>query len=272
MVFLVDLDGTLLNAEGKLEIEDIKRIKRIQKEGHTIVICTGRTEKEAQSIIQDLEIEKYKGLAILADGQYIIDYKINKVIQLEFLCDKDVMAIYTKCPQYKNRNIQLFCKDRNYRIVNSIISPVYFKTKVKRYLGNKKDNTRVLTKRALAKTRIQQIEKMTITSGNDVFSNIALLNEFEIYYVHDKKRFEIKHKGVNKASATLIALHNRNAYTYNIIAFGNDDNDICLFKIANESYAVANATEKLKDEANYILDPISSAVTQKMLDICMKEM
>ena len=187
------------------------------------------------------------------------------------MSDKDILDIYESCPEYKSKNIQVFCCDKSYRIIPHVLSILYIKTKIKSLIKGKKDESCILTEHMLEKTRIQGAEKMTISSDNDMFANSVLHDKYEICYVHDKKRFEIKSRNVNKAYAVIYAIKHRNNTINNIQAFGNDDNDICLFKIANVSYAVANATDKVKREATYVLEPIRCAVTCKMIEICMKE-
>ena len=51
-LFSFDLDGTLLNNEGSIFIENIEAIEKASKKGHKIAIATGRNYIYAQLAIK----------------------------------------------------------------------------------------------------------------------------------------------------------------------------------------------------------------------------
>ena len=42
-ILFTDLDGTLVNNQDPINIRDIEALHKFQKEGHKVVLCTGRT-------------------------------------------------------------------------------------------------------------------------------------------------------------------------------------------------------------------------------------
>ena len=47
-ILFSDLDGTLVNGQQLLSFKNIEMMKELQKQGHIMVICTGRNIKEIE--------------------------------------------------------------------------------------------------------------------------------------------------------------------------------------------------------------------------------
>ncbi len=53
----IDLDGTLLNQESQLSEYTISTIKKVRKQGHLVLIATGRPYRMAETFYQQLELD-----------------------------------------------------------------------------------------------------------------------------------------------------------------------------------------------------------------------
>lgn len=71
---------------------------------------------------------------------------------------------------------------------------------------------------------------------------------------------DIHKKGVNKAAAVRFLCEKKGIRAYEIMAFGNTENDVPLLKMAGFSYAVSNADEVAKKQ------PASAAPPTKKME------
>ena len=99
----VDLDGTLLNSESKLSPYTIETIQKISKQGHRVIITTGRPYRMADHIYRELGLESpminfngalthipnkkwSKELSMTLDKKYLLDMvERENDIQADFI-------------------------------------------------------------------------------------------------------------------------------------------------------------------------------------------
>ncbi len=56
-LLVCDLDGTLLDAEGKVDQDSLMKIKRFCEDGGHFVICTGRMDSDIQYVEEKLGLK-----------------------------------------------------------------------------------------------------------------------------------------------------------------------------------------------------------------------
>ena len=80
-----DMDGTLFNSQGEISEENIKAITDIQKKGVKFVLASGRPSFAMFEGAEKLEMKKWGGYILAANGGEIIDFSSNEVIFKEIL-------------------------------------------------------------------------------------------------------------------------------------------------------------------------------------------
>lgn len=70
-ILFTDLDGTLVNNQDPINIRDIEALHKFQKEGHKVVLCTGRTYHETEALLGYIPYD----YLILSNGGQIRDKK-----------------------------------------------------------------------------------------------------------------------------------------------------------------------------------------------------
>ena len=68
-IILIDVDGTLVDYEGRLPESATEAIRRARKNGHKVYICTGRSEAEVYDYIWDIGLDGMIG----GNGSYVKD-------------------------------------------------------------------------------------------------------------------------------------------------------------------------------------------------------
>lgn len=253
-VFVIDLDGTLLDHNKNIAENDRTRLINIQKKCDRIVLATGRNEKEANEYIEMLDLQHYNGAVILADGQYTVDFGDNSRETEPYLNTNDLG--YLSKFLDKDMVIEAITPRKNFYIFFSFYNWRYWWFKFRNIYS---DNVAITKQRAL-KSKINDIEKVTVGAISQDDIKQRILNNYDVFFVHEKKRYEIKHKGVNKAQALLRLMNKWGVKKDNVYLFGNDDNDICMFYISNNNYAVNSCTGEIRNIAAHILDDSASAV------------
>lgn len=79
-------------------------------------------------------------------------------------------------------------------------------------------------------------------------------------------------KGCNKGKALSIIQEHYNIKPEETVAFGNADNDVSMIQNAGHSYAVANASDNLKNAAKEIIGPMKEDAVLKKMKELLKEL
>ncbi len=249
--FVIDLDGTLLRTNGELHPDVSSYIVQLQEAGFSVVIATGRKYIEAKKILDELKLKEHKGAAILADGQYLIDYRDETEIAAPFLVYPDDFIEIMNCFGSRDGSIKLIATERDYDVFLSIFALELWKHVVKRVMkfSNPFRDVVIYNKRP-----INDIEKIAIKPWNkDLSLDSDINNHYEISFINDKKRFECKHKAVNKSEMLKKYIRKYNIPENDVVVFGNDENDLCMFDDFINSFVVDAAGEHIKIRAKEII-------------------
>ena len=73
-MIVCDLDGTLFNHKKEISSATITYLIKLQENGYTLVLATGRFFYELKPYIEQLQLEKYHGYVICCNGIEIYDH------------------------------------------------------------------------------------------------------------------------------------------------------------------------------------------------------
>lgn len=244
-IFL-DVDGTLLDTNTKeIPQSAIEAIKLAQSNGHRIYLCSGRTILEMKTFLH-LKLDGYicaAGGQIHQDNQIIFDYTF---------AEEDVDALI-KFANEHNMNLKIETDHGSY--LDEVTYDIFM-----RYLNfatvKEMDDYHFfpLTK------KVDRVAKMSIFYKND--SDVSLLEEqfpeYSFPKIPVKKEgmyypaVECSHKTINKGKAVEKVIAYNNATMEQSIGIGDSLNDTELLKTAAVGIAMGNASDEIKNIANYI--------------------
>ncbi len=262
-LYVSDLDGTLLRSNAKTSKYTNQVINQLTSKGVLFSYATARSYVTAIKVTKGLNapipIITYNGAVILQNNTYEIISKIA------------------------------FSQEEKEEILNALLCqgvyPIvyaYIDGKEKfSYLVNKcnRATTEFLLTRQ-GDTRDNPVATDKALESGDVFyfTCIDKYENLEPLYIHFKEKYhcifqkdiysgeqwlEIIPKNVSKANA-ILQLKECLGIEY-IVAFGDGKNDIEMFEIADESYAVENAVDELKAIATGIIENNDSDGVAKWL-------
>ena len=240
-----DIDGTLKPYLSSIPKSTISAIEKLKQAGHDIAIATGREYQETKETANLLGID----YLICCGGSQMI-FK-NEMIYDKYL-DTD----------YMNRVISYFETTKTPYIIfndNQCCSS-YFP---KRYFAFFKlllplFKLNIIKFGSTAGVFFQKVMSTKLTSKDEVinfktkkiafFKKAKNISIFEPFHIYNRKilhmvEFECKEEGIK------LLKQNKNQ---KVVVFGDGFNDLSMFKYADLSIAMGNATSILKQNADYI--------------------
>lgn len=237
-----DLDGTLLNNEHKISEYNKKIISEVHKKGIKFILSTGRPTSAAVKFLDDLNIEtdmiSFNG-AMITDRNGKILYEDN----LESDIGKELIDIAKKYKVY----YQGFLGER-WNISDSKSEWLNF------YISIAQINNYNF---GFENIKDFSFSKFMFIGENNILKEIVLeldknLKD-KVYYTFSRPVYlEVHSPNVSKANALSFLLNKYNIKRENIMAFGDNNNDIEMLETAGISVAVENAENIVKEKAKYI--------------------
>lgn len=238
----IDIDGTLLNKDKKILFETKQDIKEAYNKGIIICICTGRAYPAAKRYVDELCLDipliLYNGSRILMNnGAEII---FNKTIDKEV--SNSVFDII-------NMNDGTFCfwkEDTLYFNKNNEYTAYYEKlTGIKPTIIIDYDES-IFTN--INKFLWFDTPENLMFIKNNILNNVAGIDCFKSQnYI-----LEIVPTGINKGEAIKFLANYYNIDISEVIAIGDDENDVSMIMAAGLGVAMKNAKDCVKEVADYI--------------------
>lgn len=249
----VDLDGTLLNSMKQISDVNIKAILEAVKKGVGIVISSGRIFSGARTFADEAGL--FKGFLIACNGALIKDLKTEKLVYSKLMNDEDALKVIDICHSeeiyfhayvgdslfseklelsslnYYKKN-QSLPKNQQVDIhITPNIEDMFCqgKASASKFVAISKD----LEKLSRARRRVEQIKGVKVMSS-------------------DSDNFEVVHNNVDKGTALALIAEKLNISKEEIIAIGDNENDLSMLEYAGLGVAMGNALPYVKKAADYV--------------------
>lgn len=241
-----DLDGTLVDSEGRISEENRRAIGRLAERGIYFVPCTGRTVCEMEDIVAYPEIR----YVIYSNGAAILDKKENKNIFMG-LSKENLKAALDAVFSFDSYII-CHCDGKSY---------VDFRLKDKAEEYNVPGNVTHLLEFALYEKSfrefaysLENVECLCVFFKNkdEQYKCRKLLEENKALHIVQcyNSNLEIFSSGAGKGSALEILAAKLEIPLSETVAVGDSGNDISMIKKAGLGISVSNACEELKEASD----------------------
>lgn len=280
-----DLDGTLLNDEKNISPFTEQTLLEYQKQGKTVVLASGRYEREIKRYAKQLQLDQYGGYIVCGNGYEIINCQTNETHHFETINP----TIAKKCVELaqKHHLLQYIRIDGKYHLSTTNIQTSLIKglNETLRFMlnhGLKKGSyvTHLLDETTFANDLTQYIHQGIVkiavigTPKNQrlwIESLEACFPHTFAYYPVNPYSIEITMKSVSKRHATEWIANQKGLSLDHVIAFGDSGNDEPLLLNAKIGITMKNGTKsairKAKQMANYTNNEDGVARTCLDLDI-----
>ncbi|MBU5455143.1 HAD family hydrolase [Caproiciproducens sp. MSJ-32] len=270
----IDMDGTLLGKGKKISIVNKNAIKRVHNKGIQIVVTTGRIYNNAEYFSNFLGVNSP---VIAANGAIVRDKISNKVIYQNPIslneCFKLIDLLYEMKVFFHFYTIGGIYS-------SSIITEIGTKIYMTKQVGyeNLKIKYHVIKDKKKWKEFFEQnanqITKCIAFSVNP--AKIEKLKEKLkdidgiVYFGSGSRSVEIGNKGVSKGAAVKALAEHYGIKREEIMAIGDNENDMSMIEYAGLGVAMGNAIEPLKEIADYVTSSNVEDGVAKALDKFIK--
>jgi Cof subfamily protein (haloacid dehalogenase superfamily) len=267
MLIALDMDGTLLNEEGTISLENKEAILHAQSLGHIVVIATGRSymDAERQLRLADLEcpVVSLNGAVVtLPDRSLAASTPLNKediIPALRWM--NEVPELYYEVYTEDNVYVEL---DKRVRLEKlSALKEEEVPEEVGWLLKAMIDQQF----QQAAVTYVESMEEIWSKADNVIYKTLAfslnreLLKEASarfaaipglIITASHVNNIEINHKDANKGAGVGMLAAHYGIPAGQVAVMGDSYNDLPMFEMAGYRIAMENAAPLLKETADFI--------------------
>lgn len=254
-LFITDLDGTLLKKDKSISEYTIKTLNKLIEKGYNISVATARSLSSAKAILEPLNLNLP---IVLNNGGFIYDPVTNENLIANYMSNESTKEIVEKSLE-KGLNPFVHLEDHsNNRLYYSGLfnhgEKDYYesrmKAKDKRFQEVKKYDFK--NKKIITIFFIGEEQKLTdmyhyLKKNYSDLQYHLFLDVYSNYYW-----LEINHLNATKKNG--INFLKSHLKIDKVTCFGDNLNDISMFEVCEETYAVENAHIKLKEIAMGIID------------------
>lgn len=252
VLYISDLDGTLLNQKKEVSLKSSELLNTLIKKGVHFSIATARTPATAEDILRGIDINLP---VVLMNGSVIYNLKKHEYIHVEYI-HKAAAERILQCLGRNNEESFIYTISENQLVVHHQAFKNNFQ--VIFYNERKDKPQKRFTKDPL--TDCSKVVYFTFTNHyeriNELYQLLKPLKDlaFSMYrdvYNEGAYFLEVYSDKATKANAVKTI---KETYKYDkIISFGDNLNDLSLFKVSDQCYAVSNAQPELKQIATGII-------------------
>lgn len=272
----IDLDGTLLNSYGEVTPATKEALLKAKEKGVEIVLSSGRPISSTESLARELGVDNY---LISGNGAAVYDIQNQKLIWDRFLTKEQVLNIAKLCEE-NSFFYNVYTEDEV--IASSLNYNVLF---------YHKENLKKIEEKRTHINVVQNIAKYIEESGKDKFLKITVCDESQFIFNSIMKRLklidgidileteymsrkkiksgtedvsiqyfytEVTNKNVNKWSAIEFLLNMLNINKKDVLAIGDNMNDIEMIQNAGLGVVMGNSNPKMKEIADEIVSDNNS--------------
>lgn len=245
-IIALDLDGTLLNSKNQLSDYTVNVIQKVIQAGHTVLIATGRPYRMADKFYHQLKLDtpmiNFNGsLTHIPEKKWDFEQQIliNKQYLIDFLQEEKQFEADFIAGEYKNR---FFITHTHLDKIDPTLMGV-----------------ERITPETLIKPELITDDPHSILMQTRAKDKYALIKEMKKYFNDELEIstwggplniLETCAKGVTKASALTYLLDHYKASPEDLIAFGDEHNDVQMLQLAGIGYAMKNASQTLIPSAD----------------------
>ena len=265
-LYLTDLDGTLLNSDGKLTFSSAEMIKQAMSEGVLFSVATARTAATVLDMFNSIGLQ---APIALMNGVSIYDPHLKKCL-INHIIDKNIakkiLGIYAE----NNKHPMLYFDKGDYLEIDyTEVDNIH----QQEYITDR--NTKKLKKfKKVPEYDLQNSGELLYIVSFDkpdeldnIYKGIADIDGVVSCFYSDNYTdcnfLETMNGSVSKGIAAKEIKKLTGADR--IVAFGDNLNDIPMFEVADEAYAVSNAHEELRKISTGVIDSNDSDAVAKFI-------
>lgn len=248
---VTDLDGTLLNHEKQVSDGNRKAIEKLKDQNVKFVIATGRSDVMTRAYTKKIENAE---IVIGCDGAIIRNIKTGEIFYENHISSETCHKTFKICQKY-GLDYYVFAKDE-------LVSD---DPQNERFLLHQKFNETVLEDERIPMQVVEDLDQYVdghivykiVVSHDDTnyLDEVAevIKKETDADAIRSGKRvLAVKARGVSKAEAIKKLAQALDISIKDIVAFGDEVNDMEMLRLVGLGIAMENADDVVKEAADQI--------------------
>lgn len=264
-VIALDLDGTLLTAEKTILPESLQALARARAAGYLVLIVTGRHHVAIRPFYQVLELTTP---AICCNGTYLYDYQAQKVLQANPIMPHQACQVLDLMADYQIDGFMYVDNAMLYQSETDLVS------RMLRWGQRQEEHLRPLITRVTSLAEaVSQVENIWKFALSD--QDVARLGDFVTRIEQQpglecewswQDQVDVAQRGNNKGWRLAQWAADRGIAMSEVVAFGDNHNDISMLEAAGLGVAMGNADETVKSHAGLVTGSNNEASIARVIE------
>ena len=256
----IDMDGTLLNDDKEIPSENKKMIEELANQGVSFILASGRPYQSLEPYTKKLEV--YLPL-ISANGSVV------------------KCSLTEKTYHKSNISLELAQELIDYGLKNDYGVSVYYDGEIltssqemaEGHWDLEKIRPKVVDDLKISKSPIKVIYFGAEEKIDHAYPFLREKYQNHLYITRsDEEYLEIMNLEVSKGKALEYMMDKMNINSDQVMAIGNNFNDVAMFKVAGLAVAMGNSPQGVKEEADFITKSNQeSGVAHALKKLLLKE-
>ena len=246
-IIALDIDGTLTDSRKEITSETKSRLISYQQSGGKIILASGRPTQGIIPYAEILELERFGGYILAYNGGCAIDCKTGGVL---FRSELPLSVIPEICDVIKDYPVGINTYEGDTIIVgNNINKYTELEAKINRmalrYVDNFSQYVNFPVTKCLLQGEPEHILRLEKILSEKYAGKLGIFKSEPFF-------LEIVPEGVDKAKSIDRLIGSLGIKTEECIACGDGFNDISMIKYAGLGIAMSNASDTVKQAADYV--------------------
>ncbi|MGG3556690.1 HAD family hydrolase [Peribacillus frigoritolerans] len=258
---VLDLDGTTLNERNTVNETLEQYIGELRESGKLIFIATGRTLEEVRDVLPaGMEADGMvtaNGMSVFIGKEQIVEHALSTELVEELVAKAGAEEIFYEVHPNEGTRMALL-KDKDYMVKQGLIPK-----------PETVDENEWLSRQDAVEDKIRWSEQLDIKSVAKIyfFSNemntirkwkaeLGRIKQYNAFTTASSTHHnvEVTVEGITKATGVQLLLKHFQLAPEEILAVGDGENDLPLFKLAGHCVAMKNATDLVKEQADEVTE------------------
>jgi hypothetical protein len=255
-LLVIDLDGTLVDARGKISAMDKKAIAAARAHGVTVALSTGRVITSSRGFIDELDL---RGLSIFFDGALLFDLDRNLPVDSTPV-KPDLLKTIVDYTRKNEVYLELYSIDRYF------VEEINWADKIHREFfgiaGTLADFDDVIKRETILKCELMVHNDADEAKAQQFLGHFAARLRGSVARTPaypDVRFINVVDLAVSKGAALEKLAAHLGIALERVMAIGDGSNDVPLLEKAGLAVAMGNARDELKAVADHVTLNIDNA-------------
>lgn len=254
-ILVFDLDGTLYNSKKQIDQQTIDKIIDLQKKEIIVGIATGRFYAELEEVVSQLKLREFGGFVASSNGLEIHDFKNKTIKRFPQITNAQANECIALARQYHLKS--WVWQDGSYHMFY-----LYFFRWIQKFFSKSTSDWHYI--KFLKKVHFEKKVYLKCEAYDKIcfmglrirgfLTNVQHNYMDYHFYKAGPFTYELCHKQVGKLEAVQWICESYDICLDEVMAFGDNDNDVELNRACGYGVAMKNGCKEIKKVARYISD------------------